>query len=55
MSNNWDIICIGAGSTGLPLAIKAAERGASLVCLPEHFSYHDHQVTVAGTHHKSYT
>ncbi|MAI06363.1 MAG: hypothetical protein CBC47_04460 [Alphaproteobacteria bacterium TMED87] len=31
MSNNWDIICIGAGSTGLPLAIKAAERGAKVL------------------------
>ncbi|MEE2705314.1 MAG: FAD-dependent oxidoreductase [Pseudomonadota bacterium] len=31
MSNNWDIICIGAGSTGLPLAIKAAEKGAKVL------------------------
>ena len=33
MSESWDIICIGAGSTGLPLAIKAAERGAKILQL----------------------
>lgn len=31
MSETWDIICVGAGSAGLPLAIKAAERGAKIL------------------------
>jgi succinate dehydrogenase/fumarate reductase flavoprotein subunit len=31
MSNVWDVICVGAGSAGLPLAIKAAERGAKVL------------------------
>ncbi|MFL2771781.1 MAG: FAD-dependent oxidoreductase [Rhodospirillaceae bacterium] len=31
MSNVWDVICVGAGSAGLPLAIKAAERGATVL------------------------
>ena len=31
MSKTWDIICVGAGSTGLPLAIKAAHRGANIL------------------------
>jgi len=31
MSNLWDVICVGAGSAGLPLAIKAAERGAKVL------------------------
>lgn len=31
MSDVWDVICVGAGSTGLPLAIKAAERGAKIL------------------------
>ncbi len=31
MSDNWDIICVGAGSAGLPLAIRAAERGAKIL------------------------
>lgn len=30
-SENWDIICVGAGSAGLPLAIRAAERGAKIL------------------------
>ena len=29
----WDVIVIGAGSAGLPLAIKAAERGARVLQL----------------------
>jgi succinate dehydrogenase/fumarate reductase flavoprotein subunit len=28
MTGHWDVICVGAGSTGLPLAIHAAQRGA---------------------------
>lgn len=31
MSDVYDVICVGAGSTGLPLAIKAAERGANIL------------------------
>lgn len=31
MSDTWDIICVGAGSAGLPLAIRAAERGAKVL------------------------
>jgi len=31
MSDEYDIICVGAGSTGLPLAIRAAERGAKIL------------------------
>ena len=31
MTKIWDIICVGAGSTGLPLAIRAAERGAKIL------------------------
>jgi fumarate reductase flavoprotein subunit len=30
---DWDIIVVGAGSAGLPLAIKAAERGARILQL----------------------
>ena len=31
MPETWDVICVGAGSTGLPLAIHAAERGAKIL------------------------
>ncbi len=31
MAENWDVICVGAGSAGLPLAIRAAERGAKIL------------------------
>ena len=31
MSENYDVICIGAGSTGLPLAIRAAQNGAKVL------------------------
>ena len=31
MPETWDVICVGAGSTGLPLAIHAAERGAKVL------------------------
>ncbi|MCB2106043.1 MAG: FAD-dependent oxidoreductase [Rhodobacteraceae bacterium] len=33
MGDVWDVIVIGAGSAGLPLAIKAAERGAKILQL----------------------
>ena len=33
MGDEYDIICVGAGSTGLPLAIRAAERGAKILQL----------------------
>jgi fumarate reductase flavoprotein subunit len=33
MVDNWDVIVIGAGSAGLPLAIRAAERGAKVLQL----------------------
>ncbi len=33
MSETWDVIVIGAGSAGLPLAIRAAERGARVLQL----------------------
>ncbi|HSN71709.1 MAG TPA: FAD-dependent oxidoreductase [Steroidobacteraceae bacterium] len=31
MSERWDVICVGAGSAGLPLAIQAAQRGARIL------------------------
>jgi len=31
MTDTWDVICVGAGSAGLPLAIRAAERGAKIL------------------------
>ncbi len=31
--SDWDVICVGAGSAGLPLAIRAAERGAKVLQL----------------------
>ncbi len=31
--NEWDVIVVGAGSAGLPLAIRAAERGARVLQL----------------------
>lgn len=33
MSEDYDVICVGAGSAGLPLAIRAAERGARVLQL----------------------
>jgi fumarate reductase flavoprotein subunit len=42
----WDIICIGAGSAGMPLAIKAAERGAKILQLEADYK-------VGGTLHLS--
>ena len=29
--DNYDVICIGAGSAGLPLAIRAAQSGARIL------------------------
>ena len=31
MSDQWDVIVVGAGSAGLPAAIRAAERGARVL------------------------
>ena len=31
MDDVWDIICVGAGSAGLPLAIQAAGRNAKIL------------------------
>ena len=31
MSNQWDIVIVGAGTTGIPAAIKASERGAKVM------------------------
>ena len=31
MSNEWDVIIIGAGSAGIPTAIFAANRGAKVL------------------------
>lgn len=31
MSNVWDIVIVGAGTTGIPAAIKASERGAKVL------------------------
>lgn len=31
MSNHWDIVIVGAGTTGIPAAIKASERGAKVL------------------------
>ena len=31
MSKHYDVICVGAGSTGLPLAIRAAQSGAKVL------------------------
>ena len=30
MENIWDVICIGAGSAGLPLAIQIAKKNARI-------------------------
>ena len=43
---DWDVLVIGAGSAGLPLAIKAAERGARVLQLEA-----DHRI--GGTLHWS--
>ncbi|MBM3515931.1 MAG: FAD-dependent oxidoreductase, partial [Alphaproteobacteria bacterium] len=51
----WDIICIGAGSAGLPLAIKAAERGAKILQLEADYRvggtlfWSSGQISAAGT------
>src|SRR5262245_15596981 len=33
MSDRFDIICVGAGSVGMPLAIQAAQRGVRILQL----------------------
>ena len=42
MKENWDIIVVGGGSAGLPLALFAAERGARVLLL-------DHAPQLGGT------
>lgn len=56
MSNNqWDVIVVGAGSAGMPLAICAAERGARVLVLDgnDHLGGQLHwssgQLSAAGT------
>lgn len=52
---NWDVIVIGAGSAGLPLAIKAAERGAKVLQLEADYRiggtlhWSSGQISAAGT------
>ena len=46
MTNKWDIIIVGAGTTGLPAAIKAAERGAKILVV-------DAAPSIGGTLHLS--
>lgn len=45
-TKNWDVICVGAGSAGLPLAIRAAERGAKVLQI-------DADTRIGGTLHWS--
>jgi len=33
MSGTWDIVIVGAGTTGMPAAIKASERGAKVLVI----------------------
>ena len=53
--SDWDIICVGAGSAGLPLAIRAAERGAKILHLEADnriggtLHYSAGQISAAGT------
>ncbi|MCU0757733.1 MAG: FAD-dependent oxidoreductase [Steroidobacteraceae bacterium] len=55
MSGNWDVIVIGAGSAGLPLAIRAAERGARVLQLEADYRvggtlyWSSGQIAAAGT------
>jgi fumarate reductase flavoprotein subunit len=54
-SADWDVIAIGAGSAGLPLAIKAAERGARVLQLEADYRiggtlfWSSGQISAAGT------
>lgn len=51
----WDVIVVGAGSAGLPLAIKAAERGARVLQLEADYRvggtlfWSSGQISAAGT------
>jgi fumarate reductase flavoprotein subunit len=55
MIDNWDVIVIGAGSAGLPLAIRAAERGARVLQLEADYRvggtlfWSSGQIAAAGT------
>ncbi|MGA0019173.1 MAG: FAD-dependent oxidoreductase [Steroidobacteraceae bacterium] len=54
-SNHWDIVIIGAGSAGLPLAIRAAERGQRVLQLEADYRiggtlhWSSGQISAAGT------
>ncbi len=55
MKDEWDVIVVGAGSAGLPLAIRAAERGAKLLQLEADYRvggtlfWSSGQIAAAGT------
>ena len=55
MVDDWDVIVIGAGSAGLPLAIRAAERGARVLQLEADYRvggtlfWSSGQIAAAGT------
>lgn len=54
-ANTWDVIVIGAGSAGLPLAIRAAERGGRVLQLEADYRvggtlfWSSGQISAAGT------
>lgn len=54
-TGHWDVIIIGAGSAGLPLAIRAAERGARVLQLEADYRiggtlhWSSGQISAAGT------
>ena len=54
-SNHWDTVIIGAGSAGLPLAIRAAERGQRVLQLEADYRiggtlhWSSGQISAAGT------
>lgn len=55
MASDWDVIVVGAGSAGLPLAIRAAERGARVLQLEADYRvggtlfWSSGQIAAAGT------
>lgn len=55
MITSWDILVVGAGSAGLPLAIRAAERGARVLQLEADYRiggtlhWSSGQISAAGT------
>ena len=48
MSENYDVIIIGAGSTGMPAGIFAAERGARVLQIEADKRIGGHAVLVVG-------